>query len=231
MRDRHRQRPLATILALAFIVALPRLAAYAQHPAQAQTSPESARWLAAKAMESLERGENDSGDAARLAAYREGLRYAQAAVSADEENADAHFAAFANRGRIMELEGAIASFFNLRVLKRELNRTLELNPNHADALAAKGRMLRKLPRVLGGNLEEAAQYLRRAIDLDRNAVSARIELAEIYRDLGHPEVGIPYLENAAEIARRDGKFDRLAEIQSQLQLLSSGSSAALNDGR
>ncbi len=225
MYDRHRQPARLAILALVVTATIPRLLA------QAQPSPEAARWLAAKAMESLERGENDSGDAARLAAYREGLRYAQAAVSADEENADAHFAAFANRGRIMELEGAIASFFNLRVLKRELNRTLELNPNHADALAAKGRMLRRLPRVLGGNLPEAAGYLQRAIDLDPSVVGARIELAAIYRDLGHPELGIPYLENAAEVARRAGKFDRLAEIQSQLQLLSSGSSAALNDGR
>lgn len=32
---------------------------------------------------------------------------------------------------------------------RELNRTLELNPNHAEALAAKGGLYRELPWYLG----------------------------------------------------------------------------------
>ena len=230
MHRRFRQRSLAAILTLASTAAIPRLAAFAQDATPVPALPESAQSLATKALECLARGENGVSNEARLAAYREGLRDAEAAVSADDENADAHYAVFANHGRIMLLEGGVANPFNVYVVNRELNRTLELNPNHVDALAAKGDMLRQLPRLLGGDLHEAAQYLRRAIELDRSAIRPRIELAEIYRDLGHPELGIPYLENAAEVARHDGKCDLLNEIQSQLQLLHSGSSAALDDG-
>jgi len=193
----------------------------AQSSAQAVAASKSAETLTQKALECLNRGEDAGDPQQRLAAYREGLGYAEAAVEADDESADAHFAVFANRGRIMFLEGVIANPFNLYVINRELKRTLELNPDHADGLAAKGGMLRKLPRLLGGDLAEAAKYLERSIALDPSAVGARMELAEIYRDLGEPERGIPYLEKAAEMARRDGKLGRLAEIETQLQQLRS----------
>lgn len=169
-----------------------------------------------RALDCLDRGENATGPADRLAAYREGLQYAERAVAANDDDADAHFAVFANRGRIMMLDGVVPNPFNLYVINRELNRTLELDPNHTDALAAKGGMLRQLPRLLGGNLREAARYLRRAIELDPSAVGARVELAEIYRNLDEPEKSLALLREAAEVARRDGKQRQLAEIESQL---------------
>ena len=102
--------------------------------------------------------------------------------------ADAHFALFANQGRVMELEGAVVSPFLVIEATRELNRTLELNPNHADALAAKGGIYRQLPWALGGSDKKAGEYLARSVELDyENACGARIELAELYRDAGQPE--------------------------------------------
>jgi len=90
-------------------------------------------------------------------------------------------------------------------------RTLELNPNHNDALAAKGGMYRQMPWVLGGSLAKAATYLSRSVDLDPDAVSARIELAEVYRDMGQPERSVPLLEKAAQVAERVGKYRQLGE--------------------
>ena len=59
--------------------------------------------------------------------------------------------------------------------QRDLERALELNPNHADALTAKGGLYRQLPWVLGGSLSVAETCLTRAIELDPDAVSARID--------------------------------------------------------
>jgi len=193
------------------------LPAHAQEAAYALTSAESAQKLSTQALVCLRRGEDAITKESRLAAYREGLDLAERALAADDLNADAHFAVFANRGRILLLEGATVNPFNLLSANRELERTLELNPNHSDALAAKGGLYRQLPLLLGGSLSKAEQCLVRAIEIDPNAVGARIELAQTYRDMGEPERGIPLLHKAAEVAERVGKYRQLGEARVLLQ--------------
>ncbi len=190
-----------------------------QQSAYANTRTEAAQELTARALECLHRGEDATGNDAKLSAYREGLQWAERAVAADDSSADAHYARFANHGRIMILEGAVNPL-NLLAANRELDRVLQLNPNHSDALAARGGMYRQLPWVLGGSLEKAADYLSRAVTLDPvNACGARIELAETYRDMGHPERSIPLLEQAAQVAQRMGKQRQLREAQTLLAQL------------
>ena len=80
-------------------------------------------------------------------------------------------------------------------------------------------MYRQLPWVLGGNLQKAADYLSRAVALDPNACGSRIELAETYLDMGHPERSVPLLEKAAEVAEQMHKqrqLDQARELLSQL---------------
>lgn len=208
----------ATLLAVELAVSrgLP-----AQDVADEQESRDVARELAQRALDSLQRGEEAATADAKLAAYRDGLDLARHAIEADDTNADAHFATFANTARIMEIEGVAAHPLAFLKMTRELDRTLELNPNHVDALTAKGRVYRQLPWLLGGSLEKAAKYLARAVELDPDAVGVRIELAKTYRDMGHPERGVPLLERAAEIAARRGDDRQLAEIRGLLtQLIS-----------
>lgn len=196
----------------AVLAALPLGAACparAQQPAQASGRIEAAQDLARGALDCLHRGEEATTKDAKLAAYRDGLQWAERAVAADDNNADAHYARFANEGRIMQLQGAVANPLNLLTVNRELDRVLELNPNHVDALAARGGMYRQLPWVLGGSLEKAAEYLGRAVALDPDACGSRIELAETYRDMGHPERSIPLLEQAAQVAERMNKQHQL----------------------
>jgi tetratricopeptide (TPR) repeat protein len=192
----------------------------AQQSAYARGRVEAAQDLAQRALDCLHRGEDATTKAVKLAAYRDGLQWAERAAAADDNNADAHYARFANKGRIMLLEGAVANPLNLLTVNRELDRALELNPDHADALAARGGMYRQLPWVLGGSIEKAADYLSRAVALDPDACGARIELAETYRDMGHPERSIPLLEQAARVAERLGKqqqFHEARELLAQLK--------------
>ena len=194
----------------------------AQPSAYGRGRVEAAQDLAKHALDCLHRGEDATTKEAKLAAYSDGLQWAERAVAADDNNADAHYARFANQGRIMQVEGAVNPL-NLLAVNRELDRTLELNPDHADALAARGGMYRQLPWALGGNLQKAADYLSRAVALDSDACGSRIELAETYRDMGHPERSIPLLEKAAEVAERMHKQHQLHQARELLAQLAARS--------
>src|SRR5439155_974406 len=91
----------------------------------------------------------------RRANLARGLALAEEAVAADERDAKAHFAVFCNLGNDVKLRGvAVTSLFAVRRLRREIDRTLELAPDYADALVGKGEFLCELPRLLGGDAAE-----------------------------------------------------------------------------
>ena len=96
-----------------------------------------------------------------------GLELAEAAVAADEHDARAHFGLFCVQARQVEAAGlSLGSMFIVRRLHRTVNRSLELNPDYVDALVAKAGMLRRLPRLFGGDQAEARRCLERALALD-----------------------------------------------------------------
>jgi tetratricopeptide (TPR) repeat protein len=188
-----------------------------------QPSPEQkaeAQQLARRAVELLNRGEDLTDPTAKRAAYTEGLALAEKALVLDDDNADGHFAVFGNRGRIMLLDGTVPNPVSLLSVNRDLERALELDPNHSDALAAKGGLYRQLPWALGGSLSLAETCLTKAIAADPNAVGARIELAATYRDMGQPERSRPLLEKAVAIAERDNKQRQLHEAEALMKELS-----------
>jgi tetratricopeptide (TPR) repeat protein len=190
--------------------------ALAQGSAYGLDNKHAAQELAQKALDCLLKGENARTRDEKYAAYSEGLALAKRAVEADDTNADAHFAVFGNNGRLMLLNGTTPNPISLFQASMELEKTLELNPNHADALAARGGLYRQLPWVLGGNLDKAEQYLTRAIELNPAAVGSRIELARTYRDKGTPERGRPLLEQAVRLAEEQ---DRKPELEQAQELL------------
>jgi tetratricopeptide (TPR) repeat protein len=190
--------------------------------APAESEPvESAQQLASRACEFLRQGEDAANEEAKRAAYSRGLALARRAVALDDRNADAHFAVFGNEGRLLLLDGATPNPVTLLKVNKELDRVLALDPNHSDALAAKGGLYRQLPWILGGSLSKAEDYLNRAIELNPTAVSARIELAETYRDMGEPQRGRSLLEAAASIAEQQGKARQLTEARHLLAELGS----------
>jgi len=191
--------------------------ARAEQAAYASTNFDASRRLSTESINIVMNAEDEFNDAVRMAAYRQGLELAKQAVAADDLNADAHFAVFANNGRIMLLEGISPNPFNLLEVNRELDRALELNPDHADALASKGGLYRQLPRLLGGSMDKAQHCLLRSIELDPEAIGARMELAQAYRDLGDPARGIPLLEQAVHYAELKHKQRKLAEARTLLQ--------------
>jgi len=117
---------------------------------------------------------------ARLPMLARGLDLAETAVVLDDRSADAHFAIVCNLGKATSLGGVgLGTFGAVYRLRQELDVTLALAPNHAEALAAKGALLIKLPRWLGGDRREAELWLRRALAVDPSNATARAYLDEL----------------------------------------------------
>src|SRR5207237_9271684 len=77
------------------------------------------------------RATHDAGEKSRLAAR--GLALAEQAVAEDERDPKAHFAVFCNLGTQMKQRGvSIRSMVDVRRLRREIDRTLELAPEWTD---------------------------------------------------------------------------------------------------
>jgi len=168
---------------------------------------------AARAQADVDEGEIAPTVEARLAAYKSARALGRRALELDDHNADALFVVFAAEGRITLLEGggSLPNPYSLYKAQGQLDHVLELDPNHPNALAAKGGLYRQLPWALGGDLEKAEIFLKRAIDSNPKAIGARLELAQTYRDMGQPEKCEPLIEAAARLAKELGKQHQYEE--------------------
>jgi cytochrome c-type biogenesis protein CcmH/NrfG len=139
------------------------------------------------AAESLElcEGADTLADDERAAALARGMALAEAALAADPGDALAHFATVCNLGKQMEAAGlGLGQLLSLRRLRRELDATLELAPADADALAAKGALLLRLPRWFGGDAAQAEELLRRALVSEPDNGTARCYLGQALSERG-----------------------------------------------
>ena len=116
----------------------------------------------------------------RLVAYEQGAGFAMRALEMRETSAEAHFLYAANLGSAAQLKGRVASAGVVQTLKRHLQRALELQSDHAPALHMMGVMLDELPWFLGGDRKAALESVKRAVTVDPNYASARLDLAKMY---------------------------------------------------
>ena len=142
--------------------------------------------------------------AERAALLARGLKLAEEAVAANEKDAKAHFAVFCNVGKQMELRGiSLKSAVDVRRLRREIDRTLELAPDYSDALVGKGALLLDLPRLLGGDPAEGERLLRAALRVDPDYVDARLKLARALDARGAKDEAREEAVRAVAAAERD----------------------------
>jgi hypothetical protein len=157
----------ATTLALA-VVLLAGLVPFAR----ADTLPGSTR--AHEALALCDASTRETDRQVRFTLLDRGLAAAEWAVGEDDADAAAHFAVFCNLGRQLQLRSTgLLTFFDIRRVRREIDRTLELAPRSPGVLTAKGLMLIQLPRLLGGDAFEGQRLIRRALELEPDFEPAR----------------------------------------------------------
>jgi tetratricopeptide (TPR) repeat protein len=176
--------------------------------------------LAAQSLAECKAGRFARDRAAREQHFTAGLELAERALQVSEASAEAHFARFCNKGELARIDGeSIGALVGLSGLMSDLDRTLELDPDHAEALAAKGIMLIRLPRLFGGDTTRGETMLRRVLLLDPEAVSSRLVLAECCERRGERDEALGLARRALEIATAQGRGDKIAEAQATLAKL------------
>lgn len=175
---------------------------------------DSAPELSAQAQRECDLGRRASDRSVRVEHFERGEALAEQALVAEDELAAAHFALFCNLGEQMRIDGESwnpGAIFTLRRVLGELDRTLELDPNHLDAISAKGTLLVRLPSMLGGDPARGETLLRHVIERAPGAVNARMTLARTYESRGKHVEAIRLAKEALSLAHEQKREDLLPE--------------------
>src|SRR5262245_57183534 len=209
-----------TILTIRFLIlAIFTLCLTAVPPALAE--PRLAT-LIREAMQECHQGRVAKERAIRLSHFELGQRFGAQAVALDEQSPEAHFSLFCNLGELMRIDGemSVSSVMGFRRMMHELDRTLELAPNHLDALSARGTFLVRLPSLLGGDPDRGEQLLRYVIQQEPQAVNARLSLAKSYCTRGRHREAVVLASEALAFAEAEHRADFIPEatrVVAQLQ--------------
>ena len=191
------------------------------------SAPESGTHLAKLALEECHRGRLAVDRATRLAHFQQGQTLGERAVAADEGNADAHFALFCNLGEVLRVDGeSLTSLFGLRRMMSELDRALEINPAHIDALSAKGTLLVKLPSILGGDAEKGKALLEHVVSRAPKAVNARLSLAKVRCEHGRHQEAMTLATDALVLAQKHNRPDFIPEARAVIEQLQANAARA-----
>ena len=186
---------------------------------------ESAKELSVQALHECQKGRTAQVRHIRLAHFERGQTLAERAVKLDNQFADGHFALFCSLGEKLRLDGEFfSSVLGFRRIMSELDKTLALNPNHLDALSAKGTFLVRLPLLLGGDVESGERLLRRVIHEEPTAVNARLALAKSCDARGEHAEALKLAQQALNYAIEHQRHDFVSEAKSTLAELQKNSS-------
>jgi len=178
--------------------------------------------LSHEAMKECYEGRVTQDRTSRVGHFEKGQILGEQAVVLDDRSADAHFALFCNLGELMRIDGelSITSVMGFRRMMKELDRTLELAPEHLDALSAKGTFLIRLPSLLGGDREKGEKLLQYVLLKGPQAVNARLSLAKSYCANGRHSDALLLASEALDIAqaqRMDDFTPEAARVLAQLK--------------
>ncbi len=181
---------------------------------------ETAESLSSQSLLACQEGRVAPDRETRLVYFQRAEALASRALEVREQHANAHFALFCSLGEQLRLDGEnLSSLFGLRRVLAELDRTLELDPSHVDALSAKGTLLMRLPSLLGGDEERGEQMLWQVIKRDSKAINARLVLARTYCARGHHHEALKLARTALYIANATQRQDLIPEARATISEL------------
>jgi tetratricopeptide (TPR) repeat protein len=205
------KNPLLTVLVACSVLVVPNLL-FAEQSSQP---------LIQGAMKECHDGRIAQDRSSRVGHFEKGQALGEQAVALDDRSADAHFSLFCNLGELLRIdgEGSITSVMGFRRMTKELDRTLELAPDHLDALSAKGTFLLRLPSLLGGDREKGEKLLQYVLLKSPQSVNARLSLAKSYCAEGRHSEAISLASEALTLAQTQRLDDFAPEAKKVLALL------------
>jgi tetratricopeptide (TPR) repeat protein len=163
-----------------------------------------ANWKAARAIADVAKqiqGNADSLKHRRDSLYSVGRGYAERAIRADSTQADGHYALAMVLGRLSRTKGSKERVRYAKTIWDEATRAVTINPNHDNAHHVLGAWNAEVKRLSGiqrffakalfgggfmskANWDDAVRHLERAVEINPRHIYHRLELAEVYTDLG-----------------------------------------------
>lgn len=138
-----------------------------------------AAWKLARA--SFYVAEHTDADSERDDMYREGIEAGKAAVQLQPDKPDGHFWLGANYGG-SAAHSTLANLSSFQDIKGEMEAVLKLDESYQgySAYLGLGRLYLQAPRVLGGDVAKAIEYLEKGLKHNPNNTLMRAELAAAY---------------------------------------------------
>jgi len=115
----------------------------------------------------------------KLNYYQKGAEWARRAIKVNDQSARSHFWYMVHLGRIGQTKGVLNSLGLVPDIKREINRTLELDPRHTGALDARAMLYYELPGLFGGDLNKSLTALNQGIAIDSNYTILYVDMARV----------------------------------------------------
>jgi tetratricopeptide (TPR) repeat protein len=152
--------------------------------------------------------------------YKKGQKLAEIAIERNPDNQEAHFWFATNKGLVGKLNGILNSLFMVDDLKKEANKIIELDPEHAGAHMLLGEIYKSLPGFAGGDKHEAIKEFETALKKDSLFTAVYVSLANTYKDLGETEKAKKILNKLLSLKKsRDMRRFELYEKESAEKLL------------
>lgn len=112
--------------------------------------------------------------------YTKGTEYGQKAIKIDGDNEWGHLWYVVNLGRRSQTKGVFNSLAYVPTVKKEVNRVLEIDPEHTIALDVKAMFYYELPGLLGGNVNKSIELLDEALAIDSAYALLYVDMAKCY---------------------------------------------------
>ena len=163
-----------------------------------------ANWKAARAIADIAKqiqGDSDSLKRRRDNLYSMGRTYAERAIQADSTRADGHYALSMVLGRLSRTKGSKERVHYAKIIFDEATRAVEIDSNYGNAHHVLGAWHAEVKRLSGiqrffaktlfdggfmskANWDDAVRHLERAVAIAPDRIYHRLELAEVYVDVG-----------------------------------------------